>query len=194
MQAFGAERANRQRARSSLVVFLAVVHQAAKSGMVVFGPPNPDHREAPIEQPSLHRRKTARARGYTSLVAGSCTWYGYLRGCPRTGKAEAVYAARSNTTTASYGGEDQNFGRSDQNQQARIALARQERDQSLAKWLLVTHQPESWPQGLLCRNDRAPWPCRLHNWGAAVLLDAGWPDEAITEFIERAEDGRYRST
>ncbi|HWH01721.1 MAG TPA: hypothetical protein VNV66_20935 [Pilimelia sp.] len=62
-------------------------------------------------------------------------------------------------------------------------------DVPLAVRAVVTHQPEQWPFGPLCRNCHAAWPCRLCRWGLAVLEVAGWHRTAIADLPCRARAG-----
>jgi hypothetical protein len=52
---------------------------------------------------------------------------------------------------------------------------------------VVVHAPEAWPVGPLCRNDRAPHPCRLHRWGRRVLDAYGLTSSEIDELVERGD-------
>ncbi|GAB2940705.1 hypothetical protein GCM10027280_31530 [Micromonospora polyrhachis] len=49
----------------------------------------------------------------------------------------------------------------------------------LAVRAVVVHAKQEWPAGAVCRNDRAPHPCRLARWGRRVLLAAGVFEERI---------------
>ena len=53
----------------------------------------------------------------------------------------------------------------------------------LAVRAVVVHGPQEWPAGALCRNDRAPYPCRLARWGRRVLEAAGIPEERVESLI-----------
>jgi hypothetical protein len=53
----------------------------------------------------------------------------------------------------------------------------------LAVRAVVVHGPQEWPAGALCRNDRAPYPCRLARWGRRVLVAAGIPAERVESLI-----------
>ncbi|GAB3150711.1 hypothetical protein GCM10027290_38680 [Micromonospora sonneratiae] len=53
----------------------------------------------------------------------------------------------------------------------------------LAVRAVVVHARQEWPAGVVCRNDRAPYPCRLARWGRRVLLAAGVPDERINLLV-----------
>ncbi len=53
------------------------------------------------------------------------------------------------------------------------------RDSGLARWAVRVHQRQEWPHGLMCRNDRQVWPCRLYRWGHRVLVAAGWSQADI---------------
>ncbi|MEU3452878.1 hypothetical protein ABZ671_04655 [Micromonospora sp. NPDC006766] len=50
-------------------------------------------------------------------------------------------------------------------------------DFSLAAKAVRVHAPEPWPQGVLCRSERVPYPCRLARWGHATLEAAGLTEE-----------------
>jgi hypothetical protein len=64
-----------------------------------------------------------------------------------------------------------------------------DQDVELAKRMVVVHQPEQWPHGIFCRNDRSRWPCRLYRWGHLVLWLSGWREAEIGELVRRAESG-----
>ncbi|SCG43450.1 hypothetical protein [Micromonospora halophytica] len=51
-------------------------------------------------------------------------------------------------------------------------------DLTVAIRAVRTHAPEPWPEGLLCRSERVPFPCRLARWGRATLAAAGLPEQA----------------
>ncbi|MCM0673222.1 hypothetical protein NCC78_00535 [Micromonospora phytophila] len=46
---------------------------------------------------------------------------------------------------------------------------------------------EQWPDGLRCRNDRAPHPCRLHRWSRRILDQRGLTDRQIRALIAEQE-------
>ncbi|MEH0818549.1 MULTISPECIES: hypothetical protein [unclassified Micromonospora] len=48
-----------------------------------------------------------------------------------------------------------------------------DQDRVLAARAVRAHVPENWPHGLLCRGERAPYPCRLARCGRASLAAAG---------------------
>jgi len=52
---------------------------------------------------------------------------------------------------------------------------------------VVVHGPELWPTGPLCRNCRAPYPCRLHRWGRRVLTIHGLTGRQIDELVARGD-------
>lgn len=52
---------------------------------------------------------------------------------------------------------------------------------------VVVHAAELWPAGPVCRNDGAPYPCRLHRWGRRVLRLRGLSDHEIDELVERGD-------
>jgi hypothetical protein len=53
----------------------------------------------------------------------------------------------------------------------------------LAVRAVVVHGPQEWPAGVVCRNDRAPYPCRLARWGRRVLVAAGVPEERVDSLV-----------
>lgn len=57
-------------------------------------------------------------------------------------------------------------------------------DVRLAVRAVVVHAAEQWPAGSVCRNDGAPYPCRLHRWGRRVLTAHGLSERQI-EALER---------
>ncbi len=63
-----------------------------------------------------------------------------------------------------------------------IDLENAERDAGLAQWAVRVHQPQDWPHGRFCVNDRARWPCPLYRWGFRVLLAAGWSEAAVEAY------------
>lgn len=56
-------------------------------------------------------------------------------------------------------------------------------DVRLAVRAVVVHAAEEWPNGPLCRNDGASYPCRLHRWGRRVLENHGLNDRQIDALI-----------
>ncbi|MGC5020369.1 hypothetical protein [Micromonospora sp. DT47] len=56
-------------------------------------------------------------------------------------------------------------------------------DLTTAARAVMTHAPESWPEGELCRSERVPHPCRLARWGRATLRAAGLTEERADELI-----------
>ncbi|MEE6259355.1 hypothetical protein [Plantactinospora sonchi] len=58
---------------------------------------------------------------------------------------------------------------------------------------VAVHAAEQWPGGAVCRNDRAPHPCRLHRWGLRVLTDRGLSGEQIAEMAAAFEASKVRS-
>ncbi len=60
-------------------------------------------------------------------------------------------------------------------------------DMQFAVRAVVVHAPQAWPAGPVCRNDRAPYPCRLHRWGRRVLTIAGLTDAEIDDLVERGD-------
>ncbi|MEV1287918.1 hypothetical protein [Micromonospora sp. NPDC049679] len=60
-------------------------------------------------------------------------------------------------------------------------------DARLAVRAVVVHAAEEWPAGTICRNDRAPHPCRLARWGWRVLLAAEVPAERIGELADKGD-------
>ncbi len=53
----------------------------------------------------------------------------------------------------------------------------------LAVRAVVTHAPQEWPSGVVCRNDREVFPCRLGRWGRRVLLAAGVAEERLDALV-----------
>jgi hypothetical protein len=53
---------------------------------------------------------------------------------------------------------------------------------------VAVHAAEPWPHAVVCRNDRAAFPCRWHRWGLQVLRDAGWSDEDIAAAVRTLQD------
>ncbi len=60
-------------------------------------------------------------------------------------------------------------------------------DVQFAVRAVVVHSPELWPDGPLCRNDRAPYPCRLHRWGRRVLKIHGLTEQEIDELVSQGD-------
>jgi hypothetical protein len=59
---------------------------------------------------------------------------------------------------------------------------------------VAVHAAEPWPHTVICRNDRAPFPCRWHRWGMETLRAAGWSDEDIATAAQTLqEEGAGRS-
>ncbi|MGC5020407.1 hypothetical protein [Micromonospora sp. DT47] len=56
-------------------------------------------------------------------------------------------------------------------------------DVRLAVRAVVVHAAEEWPNGPLCRNDGATYPCRLHRWGRRVLETHGLNERQINALI-----------
>ncbi|SCE69119.1 hypothetical protein [Micromonospora mirobrigensis] len=56
-------------------------------------------------------------------------------------------------------------------------------DVRLAVRAVVVHAAEEWPNGPLCRNDGAAYPCRLHRWGRRVLENHGLNERQIEALI-----------
>ncbi|MFF5171501.1 hypothetical protein ACFY3U_02560 [Micromonospora sp. NPDC000089] len=56
-------------------------------------------------------------------------------------------------------------------------------DVRLAVRAVVVHAAEEWPNGPLCRNDGATYPCRLHRWGRRVLETHGLNERQIDALI-----------
>ncbi|MGN9890331.1 hypothetical protein [Micromonospora sp. L31] len=56
-------------------------------------------------------------------------------------------------------------------------------DVRLAVRAVVVHAAEEWPNGPLCRNDGASYPCRLHRWGRRVLETHGLNERQIDALI-----------
>ncbi len=54
-------------------------------------------------------------------------------------------------------------------------------DLTLAALAVRVHVPEPWPQGLLCRSERVPYPCRLARWAHATIHAAGLTAEQFGE-------------
>ncbi|MFG1828667.1 hypothetical protein [Micromonospora chersina] len=50
-------------------------------------------------------------------------------------------------------------------------------DLALVAHAVRVHAPEPWTQGLLCRSERVPYPCRLARWVHA----AGLTEEQLGE-------------
>lgn len=43
------------------------------------------------------------------------------------------------------------------------------------------------PAGPQCRNDGAPYPCRLHRWGRRVLRLRGLSDHEVDDLVARSD-------
>ncbi|MEH0843074.1 hypothetical protein V6U81_11875 [Micromonospora sp. CPCC 205711] len=56
-------------------------------------------------------------------------------------------------------------------------------DVRLAVRAVVVHAAEEWPNGPLCRNDGATYPCRLHRWGRRVLETHGLNERQIDALV-----------
>ncbi|MET7803495.1 hypothetical protein [Micromonospora chersina] len=54
-------------------------------------------------------------------------------------------------------------------------------DLALADHTVRVHAPEFWPQGLLCRSERVPYPCRLARWAHATIHAADLTEEHLGE-------------
>ncbi|MBM0255484.1 hypothetical protein [Micromonospora sp. 4G55] len=52
---------------------------------------------------------------------------------------------------------------------------------------VTVHVAEQWPDGLRCRNDRAPHPCQLHRWGRRVLDHRDLTDRRIRALVAERE-------
>jgi hypothetical protein len=53
----------------------------------------------------------------------------------------------------------------------------------LALRAVLVHTVEEWPDRSICRNDRAPHPCRVARWGRRVLRRTGLTDAAIDALV-----------
>lgn len=53
---------------------------------------------------------------------------------------------------------------------------------------VAVHAAERWPHAVICRNDRAPFPCRWHRWGMQVLRAAGWSDEDVATAVQTLQE------
>ncbi|MFV2100359.1 hypothetical protein [Micromonospora sp. LOL_024] len=60
-------------------------------------------------------------------------------------------------------------------------------DVTFALRAIRVHAAQHWPEGPLCRNDRAPHPCRLHRWGRRVLAQRGLTDQQIQTMLAAQE-------
>ncbi|MFY1674964.1 hypothetical protein ACN27G_34330 [Plantactinospora sp. WMMB334] len=60
-------------------------------------------------------------------------------------------------------------------------------DVGFAVRAITVHAPELWPTGLLCRNEHAPHPCRLHRWGRRVLALRGLTTTEIAALVAHYE-------
>ncbi|WP_262281694.1 hypothetical protein [Micromonospora sp. MA102] len=56
-------------------------------------------------------------------------------------------------------------------------------DVTFAVKAVAVHAPEQWPDGTRCRNDRAPYPGRLHRWGHHVLTRRGLSEREIGALV-----------
>ncbi|TYC07140.1 hypothetical protein FXF53_00595 [Micromonospora sp. WP24] len=56
-------------------------------------------------------------------------------------------------------------------------------DLTIAALAVLVHVPESWPQGLLCRSERVPYPCRLTRWGHATIAAAGLSSDDVGALV-----------
>ncbi|MEN3613270.1 hypothetical protein AAH979_27420 [Plantactinospora sp. ZYX-F-223] len=65
-------------------------------------------------------------------------------------------------------------------------------DVGFAVQAITVHAPEQWPSGLLCRNDHAPHPCRLHRWGQRVLAQRGLTDTETTALLAHYQSSAVR--
>lgn len=61
------------------------------------------------------------------------------------------------------------------------------RDVQVAVRVVVVHAPQRWPDATLCRNDRAPYPCRLARWGRRVLEVRGFSVADVDALIDRGD-------
>ncbi|MGX7669655.1 hypothetical protein [Plantactinospora sp. DSM 117369] len=66
-------------------------------------------------------------------------------------------------------------------------------DVGFAVRAITVHAPERWPAGLLCRNDRAPHPCRLHRWGQRVLAQRGLTAAEVTALVTHYQASQVRA-
>ena len=60
-------------------------------------------------------------------------------------------------------------------------------DAKFAVRAVVVHAAEQWPSGLMCRNDGATHPCRLHRWGRRVLTMYGLSEAEVDGLAERGD-------
>ncbi|WP_422771996.1 hypothetical protein ACN28C_02490 [Plantactinospora sp. WMMC1484] len=60
-------------------------------------------------------------------------------------------------------------------------------DVGFAVRAITVHAAEQWPAGLLCRNDHAPHPCRLHRWGRRVLAQRGLTATEMAALVAQHE-------
>ncbi|WP_244454484.1 hypothetical protein [Micromonospora echinofusca] len=60
-------------------------------------------------------------------------------------------------------------------------------DAQFAVRAVVVHAPRRWSGGTVCRNDAAPYPCRLNRWGRRVLALRGLRPAEIEALIERGD-------
>ncbi|MET8832781.1 hypothetical protein ABZV78_02530 [Micromonospora sp. NPDC004540] len=54
-------------------------------------------------------------------------------------------------------------------------------DLALATHAARVHTREPWPQGLLCRSEGVPNPCRLARWAHTTIHAAGLTEEQFGE-------------
>ena len=66
-------------------------------------------------------------------------------------------------------------------------------DLAIAARAVRVHVPEDWPQGLLCRSERVPYPCRLARWGHATLEAAGLTAEQLGFEAEQKSEAEDRT-
>ena len=60
-------------------------------------------------------------------------------------------------------------------------------DVQFAVRAVVVHTAEQWPTGAFCRNDRAPYPCRLNRWGRRVLTAYGLSEPEIDALVAQGD-------
>jgi hypothetical protein len=56
---------------------------------------------------------------------------------------------------------------------------------------VTVHVPQSWPQGMICRNCRASYPCRIVRWGMRLLQAQGWELADAVDLIEATQVGAW---
>ncbi|HCT80836.1 MAG TPA: hypothetical protein DGG94_13010 [Micromonosporaceae bacterium] len=54
---------------------------------------------------------------------------------------------------------------------------------------VAVHVPQSWPQGVFCRNCHARFPCGIAVWGMKLLRHRGWDLPDIVDLIEAVQAG-----